>query len=143
MKNKLLVFIYSTSIVISSILSVPVNASVISNLSAVEGNPRFNYIRQARAFLNINDNGIATVQGQLSASSCDSVDITIKLQQYVSGSWKTISTWTETGSTRCSLEKKKAVSSGYSYRVEVVGNVYNANGKVLESHTMHSVTKYF
>lgn len=143
MKKKLLAFIYSATITIGSISSIPIYASVTPDNFAIEAEPRFDYIKQTRAYLEIANNGIATVQGQLNASDCDSVGITVKLQQYTSGSWKTVSTWTATGSTRCSLEKSKAISSGYTYRVEVVGKVYDSSGKVLESHTEYSNTVFF
>ena len=76
------------------------------------------YLVSKASYLDISSN-TATIRATLKAkSNVDKVLITSRLQKKVNGEWKTIEAWTVSkNGYSCSLEKTKAVSKGYEYRV--------------------------
>lgn len=61
--------------------------------------------------------GIASCTAQLTAKSKKRLYITLKIQKYTGGTWKTVQTWTKSGTgARLELIKTASVPQGYQYR---------------------------
>ncbi len=81
-------------------------------------------------------NGSAKYSGVVFSKKSDTIcSITLKLQRNVSGTWKTVTSWTD--STKNSgfalVSGSKDVESGYTYRAVVYATVKSLNGEVLET----------
>lgn len=64
-----------------------------------------------------------------SSSGSDKINLTMELQQKVDGKWKTIKTWTNSGTFSVSLDDKTwYVAEGYEYQTVATAYVYNSNG---------------
>ena len=107
--------------------------------------PMYNYIFNISARININ-NGIAICSGSATPSYSDTnVYLEVKLQRLENGTWKTIETWTDRSSngSRVSAGGNKNVSKGYTYRVQAVVHIYDANGRTLETANATSPVKLY
>lgn len=88
--------------------------------------------------------GIARAAGEIQPRDDYETRVTVRLQQKVGNSWITLETWTghkdpgtsEAGGTR-------SVDLGYSYRVYVIGRVFDDNGYVLETVSKYSDVKTY
>lgn len=92
--------------------------------------PRMDYIVQADGSLYIDSKGAATVNCSVYAndSLTTRVEISANLQQYKSGRWITLKTFTaESNSHRTSLAETYSVSKGYSYRVQATIKAYSGS----------------
>ena len=70
--------------------------------------------------------------------STDTIDLTIELQRDGGSGWSTIKTWTGEDTGRISLDKVWYVTSGYEYRLRITAEVYDTNGKLLETQIDYS-----
>lgn len=119
-KNVILTTIFAGALVFTSLgNSYASEVSVSENQPYIEVSPLLTYVASSSASLSISSSGsanvIARVTGKIGVTS---TSLSTKLQQYKSGSWVTIQTWTASSGTRtCSLNKTKSVTKGYSYRV--------------------------
>lgn len=106
--------------------------------------PCYTYVKNTRATLSISS-GTATVLGNIQPSGNLKTSVIVRLQRESnSGSWTTISTWTD--SNECGKSEAggtKALTSGYNYRVYITGKVYNSSGIVLETVNTYSTTKTY
>lgn len=84
--------------------------------------------------------GKATCKGYVYLYSGYTSSLTLNLQKYSDGSWKTLKTWTGSGN---SIEKPYYVSSGYQYRVTFTAKVYNSSGTLVDNITRTSPTKSY
>lgn len=101
--------------------------------------PYMDYIAQANGTLYINSSGVATVDCDVYGyqGTTTRVEISANLQQYKSGRWVTIKTFTaSSNSHRTSLSETHSVSKGYSYRVQATIKAYS--GSSVESRTVTS-----
>jgi hypothetical protein len=100
--------------------------------------PLYIYISEARARMQIDSGGKATVETYLSGNSrVTSTKATIRLQQYRGGSWTTIKTWNESSNSRIlDFGDTYNVSRGYEYRVQSTVTAYS--GSQSESTTVTS-----
>lgn len=101
--------------------------------------PRMNYIVQAKGSLYIDSKGIATVDCSVYGyqGTTTRVEISANLQQYKSGRWVTLKTFTaENDSHRTSLTDTYSVTKGYSYRVQASIKAYS--GSSTETRTVTS-----
>jgi len=101
--------------------------------------PYMDYIAQANGTLYINSNGIATVDCDVYGyqGTTTRVEISANLQQYKSGRWVTIKTFTAiSNSHRTSLSETYSVTKGYSYRVQATIKAYS--GSAVETRTVTS-----
>jgi len=101
--------------------------------------PYMNYIAQANGSLYIDSNGVATVKSSVYGyqGTTTRVEISANLQQYQSGRWVTIKTFTaESDSHRTSLSNTYNVTKGYSYRVQATIKAYC--GSSVETRTVTS-----
>lgn len=69
--------------------------------------------------------------------------MTMTLQQYKDGVWSDVKAWSQdfTGAKVHALEKGHYVPSGHRYRVVTVVQIFNSNGKVLETVACDSPIK--
>ena len=107
--------------------------------------PFYSDARRVYANLTINANGVATCSGKIIPKADKTkTSITVKLQQYAGG-WKTIETWTGsgTGLDGAFASGKKTVPSGYKYRVSVSGKIKDLDGNVLEQPTKISAERSY
>lgn len=96
------------------------------------------------SYLNIDDLGIATCTGTTKQGSSDNTcKLVMNLQkQNEKKGWDTIATWSKDGTTRCIKETRKAVTKG-TYRLTVIGKVYDSKGNFIESGSEISVNKTY
>ena len=103
--------------------------------------PQWKYISKINPSLTVDDSGIATVHCSVTGKmgTTTRVEITAKLQRYVSGRWVTIQTFTaESDSHRVSLSKTYSLTKGYTYRVQATVTAYS--GTSVESDMVTSGT---
>lgn len=101
--------------------------------------PYMDYIAQANGTLYINSNGVAAVDCDVNGyqGTTTRIEISANLQQYKSGRWVTIKTFTAaSNSHRTNLSETHSVTKGYSYRVQATIKAYS--GSSVESRTVTS-----
>ncbi|MGO1470475.1 MAG: hypothetical protein ACTHW2_10680 [Tissierella sp.] len=95
--------------------------------------PLFTNINVFQSTLDISSNGKSSSTVYLNARNVDKVKIISYLQQYKSGRWTTIKSWSGSrNSTSYGLAKNWYVNKGYSYRFISYGYVYKGN-RIVES----------
>lgn len=106
--------------------------------AAEEGtiSPRYNGIRHVTAQIGINEStGMATCEGEVSVYYAMPAELLIQLQVYKDGRWKTLMSWSATGTGSVSMTKYYTVESGYEYRAYVTGYLNDDMDLPLESAT--------
>lgn len=84
--------------------------------------------------------GKATCAVIVETASADKVEFSIKLQQYQSGSWKNVDSWTQKVSPSGGIAKfsgSSTVSKGFTYRFTGTLKTYK-NGKLLDTCSITS-----
>lgn len=132
--RRFFIFLLACSLLVCCTVSA--SATVLDNVD-----PRYTNILDIQAILSINEStGIASCSGMVTARNVTPVKVNVYLQIQENGGWTTLKTWSSTGTTIATVAKGYAVFSGYTYRVNVVGFVYDANGNIIESASVsHSV----
>lgn len=117
-------------------LAIPVAAESFSSVQ-----PRYTYVSSVRATLSINTTtGITTCTGGIVAKNVQPVKVVVSLQKDMGTYWKTITSWSGTGTMSTEITNRYAVASGNTYRVYTAGYVYDSNNNLLESATaIHEV----
>lgn len=96
------------------------------------GTYALNY-NNASVTLSISNTSIATVNGRITgiAGRTTKMTMTLYLQRYENGVWKTVSKWQKESTTNLlTLTKTKEVSSGYKYRAKASCYAYaGSNGE--------------
>lgn len=88
--------------------------------------------------------GKANCTGSLELSNMDDTGtLYMYLQRAVNGQWEDVYSWSTSGSIYVSLGKTFYVTSGYYYRVHVVGYVYSSSGQFKEVGSQESLTVYY
>lgn len=105
-------------------------------------NPNFNYIRSTGVTFLVDENGIACCYARCSANSGVTIEIVGTLQQYKNGAWSTLATWSTSGSRLVTLDKQRAVYSGYKYRFSRKFYIYDSEGSFLESDSITRTYNY-
>lgn len=109
---------------------------IYGNAAQIENNvisPRYMYIQKNAANLIINEaTGIATCAANCIAVGTYTVEIECRLQRDAGTMWKTIQTWSVSGTGQASLIKQWAVPSGYTYSLYTVFSVRDSAGNLLE-----------
>lgn len=101
---------------------------------------RFTNINVFSVDADVSSNGKASVTAYLNGRDGDKSKIIAYLQQYKSGRWKTIKSWSATDNDMtCSIGKSYYVESGYSYRTKAYGYVYS-DGSIVDKSTITSKT---
>lgn len=126
------------SIIILLILTQHGEAVELDSIENIQ--PLFTNINVFQSTFDISSNGKASNTVYLNARNVDKVEIRANLQQYKSGSWTTIKSWSEFGNqTSYGFTKYWYVTKGYSYRLVSYGYVYKGN-KIVEGNSITSRT---
>ena len=104
---------------------------------------QWDYLSKVRSELTINTYGVCSATGSVSSKNNDTVSVLVNLQQLKSEGWTTIKTWNGSDMKLCIVSGSYAVYSGYDYRVETIGRVYDENGNKLEESKMYSPIKSY
>lgn len=106
---------------ISLLLIVVLFCSCIMPASAAvkeEAELFWNKIYNIYASISVNEStGIVTCTGTVTAKNTYPVEVFVQLQILENGSWRTLKSWTNTGTLSASVTKNYAVYSGYTYQV--------------------------
>ncbi len=131
LKKKLLVSLFLMVLVLSSITAY---ASTVCTPT-----PLWSYLTMITAGMDINSNNIAEISVTCDSDMFDTNKITAKCElQQLSGSWKTIKSWSETNNDSYIMYTKEyAVAKNYSYRLKVTASAYK------DSKLLETVTEYF
>ncbi len=105
---------------------------------------RYDYIRSISAQLSITG-GTAQAFGDITPEGSRHTSIIVRLQKETSpGMWTTVAYWTGSNASGSSeAGGTRTISSGYNYRVYVVGKVYDSSGSVIETGTAYSPVQYY
>lgn len=118
--------------------AVPMNTYAAENTM-----PLYDNINSVYANISINEStGIASCTGMISAKNFYPVSVSVRLQMLDNGDWKTLYTWSDSGTWSVTCDGYYAVRSGYSYRVIVLGYVYDDAGNIIESGSAVQVREY-
>lgn len=101
--------------------------------------PRYLRIRSFDIAFDISSSGKSSCYSKIvTYESTDTIDLTIELQRDGGSGWSTIKTWTGEDTGRISLDKVWYVTSGYEYRLRITAEIYDTNGKLLETQIDYS-----
>lgn len=107
--------------------------------------PMYDYATSIMARIDI-ENGVAICSGSAKPSYSNTIAyLEVKLQRLENGTWKTIETWTDESNngSRVSAGGNKSVAKGYTYRVQSVLHISDANGVELETANAASPVKSY
>lgn len=104
--------------------------------------PRYTYTGSVYALLDINSLGVAHCRGNCIAYDAVKVVVKLYLQYYseTTESWNTLKIWQHEDVGACAIDAYYAVYSGFQFRVQTIGYVYNSYGAIVE---VVSATDYF
>lgn len=103
----------------------------LDNIESIQ--PLFTNINTFQSTFDITSNGKSSNTVYLNARNVDKVEIRLYLQQYNSGKWTTIKSWSESrNSTSYGFTNNWYLDKGYSYRLVSYGYVYK-DSKIIES----------
>ena len=104
--------------------------------------PHYTRILGIDVGLDISSSGRADCYSQVVLdNTSDTADLTMELQRSNGGnSWRTIKTWSTSGSDTVTLDKDWYVTSGYTYRVHITVDVYTSSGSFAETESEDSMT---
>lgn len=105
--------------------------------------PMFSYTNSISASLTLNGGEATCSANAKPSNSSTSNSFSAKLQRLEGSNWVTVKTWTDssTNGEKVYAGGTKTVSTGYTYRVQATLTVKDANGKVLETATVTSLTR--
>lgn len=118
-------------ILLVSLVTTPVFAAERDNVQ-----PLYNNIATIVVGLGINEStGIAISDGSVDAYYDVPVEVLVQLQMYKDGQWKTVMSWSNSGTGAAYAGGQWTVESGYNYRTRVTGSICNDWGIPIESET--------
>lgn len=110
-------------------LTVPVSAAVKDEAELL-----YNNIRVIVVGLGIDEStGIASSSGSVEAYYMVPVEVCAQLQVYKDGQWKTLMSWSNSGTGAAYAGGQYVVEPGYNYRTRVTGSICNDLGIPIES----------
>lgn len=109
-------------------LAVPASAAVVDPIE-----PQYDHTSSLYAVISIDENGLATCGGDVTAKKWTPVKVVVQLQQLKDGEWKTLESWSNTGTFCTEQTGYLYVWKGYYYRTKVTGFIYDENGRIIES----------
>lgn len=121
----------SLSLLLVSIMSV---LCIGASAAEEEISPRYTGIHLLNANINITASGRADCYGYVNIQDGYSVDLTVALQR----DGQTIKSWSDSGTKEVSMTKSYYVSKGHDYQVVVSANVYNSQGKLVDTPDIRS-----
>lgn len=123
-----------------SLMSSVAFATEASNLE--ERSARYTAIQSISTKLTIDRWGKASCVATVKLEDGYTADVTMELQQYYVG-WITIKSWSDSGGPIIEMIKTYYVESGYDYSVVVTVDVYDSNGRFVESESVISETESY
>ena len=121
------------------IFTIVVVLLMITPVYAAEGNtvqPLYNNISSITVGLAIDEStDIASASGSVSAYYQVPVEVLVQLQVYKNGQWKTLMSWSNSGTGAAYAGGQYVVEPGYNYRTRVTGSICNDLGIPIESET--------
>ena len=103
--------------------------------SATEISPRYVGIYQLHANLNISSSGRANCYGYVAIQDDYSVDFTMELLR----DGRTIKSWSDSGSGIISISEPYYVTPDHDYQVVVSADVYNSQGRLVDTPSTESI----
>ena len=97
--------------------------------SATEISPRYIGIYQLNAEVTVSSSGRAECHGYVAVRDDYSADLTVELQR----DGRTIKSWNDSGSGSISVFEPYYVTPGHDYQVVVSADVYNSQGRLVET----------
>lgn len=143
MKNRILSIILAVTILVG--VSVPVSAKQPETsyvYTCIEGQPtpRYTYTSMVIASISL-DGQLATCSAGVEVYNDRNFSYVMSIQQSANGySWKTLKSWSGTGTGIGAMGKQYYCTKGYHYRVVVTSTV-NAEGNI-ENVTAESPSEY-
>ena len=138
MKKSFVIILLAFSLILSAF---PVYAAGESSLEGdIVISPNYTYIMLLHAGLTINSSGKAQCVGGVDASSNSyDAELTVSLQKYENGSWKSVKSWSDSGTGQSNLliDEPYYVVRG-TYRVRTTARIFDRLGKLLESASLNS-----
>jgi len=98
---------------------------------------RWAYIATTGDCLKLNAGGRLHCDGTVEVYSGYTAKVTVEVQRYISGSWETIKSWSDTGPNYASVCEDWYVSSGYQYRLKLTNQALSG-GVVKETFIDYS-----
>ena len=120
-------------IIIFILILFPQQGQAVELDSSENIQPLFTNVNTFQSTFDIASNGKSSNTVYLNSRNADKVKISAYLQQYNSGRWTTIKSWSGSrNSTSYGFANSWYVNKGYSYRLVSYGYVYKGN-KIIES----------
>ena len=133
--------ILSTLIVLCMALSLMSSVAFAAESSESEGRTaRYTAIQRISAILTIDRWGKAGCVATVILDDGYTADETMELQQDYVNRWLTIKSWSDSGGPIVEMLETYYVESGYDYQVVVTVDVYDSNGRFVESDSAVSET---
>ena len=106
--------------------------------------PVYDYVSTIQLVLDINSfTGYTRCKAEAVTTAYRPVDLELKLQRFVDGSWTTFKTWTASDTGNVIINKACFIYKDYYYRLNVKVTVYNSNGTVIETITETSSIQWY
>ena len=133
--------------ILSTLLVLCMALSLMSSVAFAAGssNPeersaRYTAIQRISAKLTIDSWGKASCVATIRLDDGYTADVTMELQQYYVNRWLPVKSWSDSGGPVIEMIKTYYVESGYDYQVVVTVDVYDSNGRFVESESVVSET---
>lgn len=110
-------------------------AEQIDYVTVMDLDPRYDHISRISASLTMSSIGRANCAGSFTTYEDYNSTMTIVLQQFKNMEWVDVKEWSSdfNGSGVWMMEKGYYVSSGYQYQAVVTVEIFDNNGKILET----------
>ena len=119
---------------------------LILTLGATTAFARYSHTAQISVTFSISGSTAACEGYVIPSSTENTASVSVRLQKKVGSSWNTVNTWSGTASGAgfpAWAGGTYTLTSGYDYRVYVVGTVKDPSGTVLETTNITSSTKTY
>ena len=127
------------TLICALLLAVPAKATEEPEIM-----PVYDYVSTIQLVLDINSfTGYTRCKAEVITTAYRPVDLELKLQRFVDGSWTTFKTWTASDTGNVSIDKACFIYKDHYYRLNVKVTVYNSNGTVIETITQTSSTQWY
>lgn len=131
-------------LILSSVLAIPASADNTVGSETASVTPRYVNIHIFTASCGVNSSGKAASYAFVeTANSSYTIYLNMGLQRYEDGYWKTIKTWSTSGTGEAEMDKGWYVLSGYYYRTAATATVYTSGGTYVESTDIYSQSDYY
>lgn len=137
MKKRIIVLI---SLLVFVLMSFNANALGTSIYQQGMVEPRYTGISSIDALLSIDASGRASISGRVHTRSGYTADVAVSLCR---DSGTTVTTWHDSGSGKIEIEKTRYVTANHDYYVVVSADVYDNNGRLVDSIEEESAVVHY